>query len=248
MSSRTFGEYRAMFGLSDADLRSRVLDCPGGAASFTAEAAGHGCRAVAADPEYARGPGRLADLVLAETGHKHAALVERAADFEWSWLGGPGDHRLLRSRAARRFAADAARRPGRYVAAALPHLPFRDGAFDLALSSHLLFSYGARLDEDFHRAALAELVRVSRQVRLYPLVSHTEDVPYPGLDRLRAWAARHGVASRLVPVDYRFQRGAHKMLVLDRGAGRLPAARGGAHAGDPVRWRHLEQARDERSP
>ena len=36
VSARSAAEYRAMFALTDDDLRGRVLDCPGGGASFTA--------------------------------------------------------------------------------------------------------------------------------------------------------------------------------------------------------------------
>ena len=35
------------------------------------------------------------------------------------------------------------------MTAALPDLPFPDDAFDLVLSSHLLFTYADRLDADF---------------------------------------------------------------------------------------------------
>ena len=37
LSARSLAEYRAMFALSDVALRRRLLDCPGGAASLTAE-------------------------------------------------------------------------------------------------------------------------------------------------------------------------------------------------------------------
>jgi hypothetical protein len=53
VSSRSLAEYRAMFALSDADLRRRLLDCPGGAASLTAEVNSAGGDAIACDPVYA---------------------------------------------------------------------------------------------------------------------------------------------------------------------------------------------------
>ncbi len=61
MSARSFAEYRAMFDLTDADLAGRVLDCPGGGASFTATAAARGTDAVAVDPVYALPADQLAD-------------------------------------------------------------------------------------------------------------------------------------------------------------------------------------------
>ena len=53
VSARSFAEYRALFGLTDGDLRGSVLDCPGGAAGFTATACARGVDARAVDPVYA---------------------------------------------------------------------------------------------------------------------------------------------------------------------------------------------------
>ena len=50
---RSLDEYRAMFALSPADLRSRMLDCGGGPASFNAEGTALGARIVSVDPLYA---------------------------------------------------------------------------------------------------------------------------------------------------------------------------------------------------
>ncbi|MFF1903651.1 methyltransferase domain-containing protein [Kitasatospora sp. NPDC058218] len=245
VSARSFDEYRAMFALSDHDLSLRILDCPGGAASFVAVAGARGTDAVAVDPQYAHGTDRLGALVLKEIDHKHAALVANASDFLWTWFEDVENYTRLRTEAARTFAADAAARPDRYLAASLPRLPFADRSFDLVLSSHLLFSYGAQLDEEFHLNSLIELARVARrEVRLFPLVLHTSDRPYEPLDRIRHELAGHGIATRLQQVDYAFQRGADRALVLDctdhralpRAKASTPAGSGGS---DPVRWRHL---------
>lgn len=241
ISARSFEEYRAMFALSDDDLGLRILDCPGGAASFVAEAGARGTDAVAVDPQYGPGRGELGTLALREIEHKHQDVADDASRYLWDWFGDPERYTRLRARSARAFAADIAARPGRYVHGALPRLPFPDDAFDLVLSSHLLFSYGAQLGEDFHLSALIELVRVARkEVRLFPVVQHTSDLPYAPLDRLRAVLDGLGVPSRLDRVAYAFQPGGDEALILDcAGHGALPAARPGSDAHDPVRWRHL---------
>ena len=62
----------------------------------------------------------------------------------------------------------------RYVGGSLPRLPFFDGTFDLVLCAHLLFTYAARFDFDWHLAACRELVRVSAdEVRIHPLCGLT---------------------------------------------------------------------------
>ena len=56
---------------------------------------------------------------------------------------------------------------GRYVTASLPRLPLRDGQFDLALCSHLLFLYSDRLSFEFHLASIEELLRVAGEFGLF---------------------------------------------------------------------------------
>lgn len=186
ISARSFDEYRAMFALSDDDLALRILDCPGGAASFTAEAGERGADVVAVDPQYGPLRHQLGKLAQREIEHKHQYVTDHASGFVWDWFGDAERYTQLRTRSARAFATDIAARPDRYVEGAPPRLPFPDRSFDLVLSSHLLFSYGAQLSEEFHLSALLELVRVARrEVRLFPVVLHTSDRRYAALDRLR---------------------------------------------------------------
>jgi hypothetical protein len=216
-SARSFDEYRAMFALTDADLDGSVLDCPGGAASFTAEAGERGAWAFAVDPLYARDPVRLAGQATADAvrGNEFLRDPVRAARFVWTFFRSPDEHLASRTGAAGRFGTDIAARPDRYVAAALPYLPFPDRTFDLVLSSHLLFTYGERLDPAFHLAALRELCRVVRRaVRVFPLLLHTTGVLYPDLDALRRTLGGHGIDSDLRRVPYELQRGGDHMLVL----------------------------------
>lgn len=234
VSARSFAEYRAMFGLTDEDLLRSILDCPAGAAAFTAAVPD----GTAVDPQYAHRD-TLGNLAVREARHKHDDLVRDADQFRWSHFRDPADCTASRVAAATIFGADIVARPERYVTASLPDLPFADKSFDLTLCSHLLFCYGATLDVDFHLASLLELIRVTRtEVRLYPLVHHTTNIAYGPLGDLRSTLAEHGVPSTIVPVDYQFQPGADAMLVLDgRRHGPLPAApTSSSH--DPVRWRH----------
>lgn len=102
--------------------------------------------------------------------------------------------------------------PGR-----LPDLPFADAAFDLVVSSHLLFSYADRLGFSFHREAILELVRVTRdELRTFPLVAMGSALLYPHLDQLLAQLHSHDIAGHVVDVDYEFQAGGNQMLVCRR--------------------------------
>jgi SAM-dependent methyltransferase len=218
---RTLAEYAQFFALDLPSLRRRdVLDVAAGPSSFTAEACARGIDAVAVDPLYLQPPADLGARVAADYAHMFAQMRARPRLFRLksfpSLAAAEADRRL----AAQRFLADfeAQRFYGRYVGAALPHLPFFDGTFDLVLCAHLLFTYAGRFDFDWHLAACRELVRVSAgEVRLHPVVG-ADGRTYPGLPRLRRELKAAGIMSELVRVDYEFFVGTDTMLVLRKAA------------------------------
>ena len=107
------------------------------------------------------------------------------------------------------------RRPDHYVAAALPRLPFADGSFDLALCSHLLFTWANVFDAAWHEAAIREMARVAAEVRVFPLVHQGSGEPVEFLDALRdRLAADAGLVTRVEKVPYAFQLGGDQMLVV----------------------------------
>jgi hypothetical protein len=197
-----------MFDLSPADLAGPVLDCCAGGASFAAETP----KVLAVDPSYAAGFDEMARRVRASLPGTDAIIDDHRDAFEWGWYGDPQRRLEIRNRACELFLADLRDNPSHYVAGALPDLPLATDCVDLALCSHLLFTWSDQLDEQWHRAAIAELIRVSRrEVRIFPLVVQGTGEPVPFLDRLRSELP----PSELRDVPYRFQRGARQMLVVD---------------------------------
>ncbi|MGH3854360.1 MAG: methyltransferase domain-containing protein [Pseudonocardiaceae bacterium] len=214
VSARSLAEYRAMFALSDADLRRRLLDCPGGAASLTAEVNAAGGDAWACDPIYAHtSTEELATRARADTDRGNRYVRAHPEQYRWSFFADAGDHQRSRSAAITRCTADRRAHPERYVPGELPRLPFADHAFDVVVSSHLLFSYADRLDLAFHRDAIGELMRVTHdELRIFPLVPMGAG-GYPYLDQLLAQLASRGITTQLADLDYEFQAGGNQMLV-----------------------------------
>src|SRR5690606_23491432 len=116
-------------------------------------------------------PDELVAHAHAETRRGNDYLRREPDRYVWTYFRGVADHLAERGAAVDRFAADRRAHPERYVVGELPSLPFADDTFDLALSSHLLFSYDDRLDGEFHEAAVVELLRVAREVRCFPTLS-----------------------------------------------------------------------------
>ncbi|WP_221032023.1 methyltransferase [Actomonas aquatica] len=219
---RSLAEYVQFFDLDVDALRGRsVLDVAAGPSSFTAEARRGGVEAVAVDPLYARNPADLERQVAQDYEHMFERMRtgQNSGRFRFKSFASVDEAEADRRRAAKRFLGDFAahREHGRYFGAALPKLPFLDGAFDVVLCAHLLFIYPALFDFAFHLAACRELMRVARdEVRIHP-VCGADGQPYPQLGDLIGELGESGVEAREVPVDYEFFAGATTMLVLRPG-------------------------------
>ena len=213
---READEYEAFFALADVRAGARVLDCGGGPASFTAEWCARGRDVVAADPLYGLEGAAIRARFDATRGPMREGMTRAQQHFVWRFYASEDAVVERRERALARFCADREAHPERYVAASLPALPFADDSFALALCSHFLFLYSAELSSALHVESLRELVRVAREVRVFPLVDMDGKRSRhlaPALEALRAEAH-----AECVRVPFEFRRGATEMLRLQRRA------------------------------
>jgi hypothetical protein len=215
VTSRSYDEYVAMFGLDPTRLDGLVVDCCAGGSSFVAEHAARGGAGLAIDPAYATGRAALAGHTSAGGSGGSGIVAEYPDRFVWHWYGTPERRDRMRAAAAARFVADITSRPHAYVAAALPRLPVRDRAARTVLCSHLLFTWSDRFGLDWHRAALAEMLRITHgEVRVFPLVVQRTGDPVPFLGELVDGLRAVGADVAVRTVGYEFQRGANTMLVI----------------------------------
>ena len=210
---RSFYEYCRMFSLSETDLAGHILGCADGPASFNAEATRRGGHVVSFDPIYALSTSQIRDRI-AETSHDIIEQTRRNQhEFVWTSITSPEELLDTRMQAMELFLTDydAGKTEGRYVTAELPALPFGDHAFDLTVCSHFLFLYSDQLDANFHRAAIQELCRVAKEVRIFPLLA----LGAIGSSHVSPTAASFrelGYRVTIERVPYEFQRGANKMM------------------------------------
>lgn len=215
ITGRTFDEYTAMFDLDIEALRGKkILDCPSGASGFVAEALRHDIDAHGCDIIYGFEPAHVIKQA-------HVTTEKIYEDTDWmaghnlTFYGDIAGHRGCRERAVAAFAADFP--SPRYRREVLPKLSYIDNSFDLLLSSHLLFVYDDRLDLDFHLASVTEMLRVAREMRLFPLVDFTNsrrDETY-NFSPLVYELMEH-FSTEIIPVWLEFQPGAGAMLRLRR--------------------------------
>jgi len=210
---RSLDEYQHMFDLSPQALQGKILGCGDGPASFNAELTVQGGQIISVDPIYAFSSTQIEQRVQATSATIVEQVTQSLHDYVWTTFRDPTDLASHRLATMRRFVADYERgkEEGRYLNQSLPTLDFADGAFDLALSSHFLFLYSEQLSYDFHRAAVLEMCRVAREVRIFPLLDlKCRFSSYITL--LQADLRRHGFDATVDPVPYEFQRGGNQML------------------------------------
>ena len=216
---RVASDYESMFMVRLHELRGRrVLDCPSGPGSFVAEATAAGVQVTGVDPLYERPLEELVQRGCADVEHTIGRMRDNASHFADIDLDAYAQSKL---RALARFARDfeTGKALGRYVPALLPTLPFADGAFDVTLSAHLLFTYsdpasGGLLPNSaftlaWHLAAADELLRVTaRELRLYPTTTRSlKPERHPYAEAVARRCRERGMTVRYEPS--RFARGNH---------------------------------------
>jgi hypothetical protein len=217
VTPRPLGDYRNMFLLTEEELTAGpILDCPAGASPFGAQVRARGGTVVSVDPAYALPRWELVERIRSDLDRLGPWLNANTEHVNWPYLGSPDALVRFFELAVDYFLADYDTGDQRYVAAALPSLPFPDKHFRLSLCSHLLFTYPDFLPFEWHVAAMLELIRVtSGEVRVFPLVDSVS-TPYAHLDRLRATLLERGVHTEIRRAACAYNKGGDEMIVARR--------------------------------
>jgi SAM-dependent methyltransferase len=202
-----------MFALTDVDLGGRILGCGDGPASFNAVLTKRGGRVVSVDPLYRFAVQDIRERIRRTYPEVLEQTRKNAHEFVWASIKSVDELGHLRMAAMEEFLSDypLGLAQKRYTDGELPHLPFADKSFDLAVCSHFLFLYSAHLSADFHVASIRELCRVARETRVFPLLElgATES---RHLQTVHARLIADGYTVSIERVPYEFQRNGNQMM------------------------------------
>jgi len=218
ITGRTYDEYATFFDLDEQMLiGKKVLDCPSGASSFIK---------TARDKEiFAQGVDILYEYDIEDIYEQGKVSIDKIYE-DSSWMDGFNfefyrsieNHKKHRFNALESFVKDYNKDD--YSFMELPKLNFENDSFDLVLSSHLLFVYDDRFDYEFHKNAILEMLRVSKEVRLFPLVDfqnkhekkekNFSPYVYMILEDLKEYRCE------ILKVDFEFQPRANFMLKISK--------------------------------
>ena len=212
---RSLDEYSRMFDLTVADSKKRILGVGDGPASFNAEGTAIGYNITSVDPIYQFSEEEIRQRFEAVVDNIIDQIIATPNDWVWSYHKNPQDLKANRIKALENFLQDyqQGKQEGRYLTQELPHLDFAEQVYDLVLCSHFLFLYSDHCDRHFHVAAIQEMLRVSQEVRIFPLLTLMQKTS-PYLDFIISKFSNLGYFIDIMLVPYELQPGGNKMLVI----------------------------------
>ena len=214
---RNLSEYVAMFMLTNNDLNSKMLGCGDGPSSFNTEVDLNDGSVVSVDPLYAYSKQEIMQRIDEVSDEVMDQVKKHKDDFVWKNIPDPDTLYELRIESMMEFLMDynEGKEEGRYIAEELPKLSFKDDQFDLALSSHFLFLYSEHLNKTFHMKSLLEMLRVAKEVRVFPLVDLKGDRSVH-IEAVIKELTELGYHANIIKTGYEFQKGGDEMLKVTK--------------------------------
>lgn len=203
-----------MFGLTPADLNLNFLSVGDGPASFNAELTHMQGSVTSMDPVYQFSRAEIEQRIIETKTEVIEQMTANYDKFVWNEIKTIDNLVSIRMNAMKNFLADfeKGKQEGRYVTHKMPDkTPYRDQQFDIGVSSHFLLLY-ANLGVDFHIATIQEMLRVCKQVRIFPVLN-LDAQKNNVIDAVLAHFAKSKVLN-LIKVDYEFQKGGNQMLQI----------------------------------
>lgn len=170
---RNLNEYRKMFDLTDEELSNKkIIGFGDGPASFNSEAKGLGYDVTSLDRIYKFTRLELDKRISDSRDIIIEQMKNNADNYVWREIKTLDELEQIRMSAMKTFIADydKGKADRRYIYHELPNkTEFSEDTFDLGLSSHFLLMYTA-LGYDFHIKSINEMLRICREVRIFPIV------------------------------------------------------------------------------
>ncbi len=216
---RSFEEYVSMFSLSSNDLDRSILGCGDGPANFNYHMNKMGKQIISVDPIYQFTKNEI-KLRIDKT---FETIIEQTKknrnEFIWNKIKSIEELGKVRKEAMELFLSDyeLGKKEERYIYGNLPEIQFKTKQFDIALCSHFLFLYSKKLSYQFHIDSIRELLRVAKEVRIFPILELGTKVSRH-FNKICTHLKKMGIETEVVNVEYEFQKGGNQLLKIGRNA------------------------------
>jgi len=208
---RNFNEYVRMFNLNEDLLSNKILDVASGVSSFCAEGNAKGYKITASDKIYNLKAEEIEERCKKDLDFMEKHLREKFKDsFNWNEFKSIDDWKKTRERTYKTFLEDYKVNKERYVYTIYPKTNFKDDEFYLSVVGHFLLLYDNIFDYKFHKETIDELLRVSEEIRIFPILNLRGERSI-FLDKIL-----NNYNARIEKSNYEFMRGGDKVLIIRR--------------------------------
>jgi hypothetical protein len=192
-----------------------ILDVASGVSSFCAEASRQGFKVTASDRIYTFSPSEI-ELKCGQDLDMIIKQLPGVADlYVWNFFKDIESLKAQRERAYRVFTEDFKNYgTRRYVPVEYPSTNFLNKQFTISLVSHFLFLYEDKLNYDFHKKTIMELLRItSKEIRIFPIVN-LKGEKSSFLDNLMQDMDLEYFNITIKKVGYEFMKNGNEMMVI----------------------------------
>lgn len=211
---RNLEEYQLMFRLDEKDMSKKIAGFGDGPACFNCEATNRGGHIVSFDPIYQCSKEEIEERIKEVRNTVMQQMRENMDNYVWTQIKDLDELEHIRMSAMQKFLSDyeQGKKEGRYVFHELPvRLPYEAESFDIGLSSHFLLMYTA-LGYDFHIQSITEMLRVCKEVRIFPVVDLDANKTNLIKDVIDYFRKDYNIS--IVATDYEFQKGDNQLLII----------------------------------
>lgn len=211
---RNLEEYKLMFGLDDSDMSKKIGGFGDGPACFNCEMTNAGGKVISFDPIYQFSKEDIEKRIEEVRVTVMQQMKENMDNYVWTHMKDLDELEHTRMSAMHKFLSDyeQGKREGRYVFHELPaRLPYEPDYFDIGLSSHFLLMYTS-LGYDFHIHSITEMLRVCKEIRIFPIVDLDANKTELIKDVIDYFNKDYNTS--VVKTGYEFQKGDNKCLII----------------------------------
>lgn len=213
---RNLEEYTKIFKLTDSDLNRSIISFGDGPASFNSEMTQLGKKVVSLDRIYQFTKAELKQRIDETKETVIEQMKANQENFVWKNIKNVSELEQIRMHAMTNFLDDfeAGKKQERYIYHELPNpTKYNNLEYDLGLSSHFLILY-SQLGIDFHIQAITEMLRICREIRIFPILNLNATKSEVLEDIIIHFDTNFIV--NIESSNYEFQKGGNKMLVIKR--------------------------------
>ena len=211
---RTLEEYTKMFSFDNISPSTKLLSIADGPSTFNLELRQRGINITSVDPIYHLNIKELKGVFKKSYTHNKQYFYEYPEKFT---LKNTQEIELIlakRQNTFNQFILDFEKNRSNYHYGKLPILEFESNIFDLCLCSNFLFLFDHLFTLVFHLNSIKELLRVSNEVRIFPLYSNIDGQESKYLKSVMEYLKNNNYPHSIETNDYHIWKGGNKYLKI----------------------------------